>query len=74
MSWRLLWRPGCELCEDFALALRTHGQAFELVDVDTDPEWRRRYGHRIPVLLDAQGFLLMEGVFAPERLPGAHKG
>lgn len=74
MSWRLLSRAGCELCEDFALALHARALAFEIVDVDADPELRRRYGHRIPVLLDAQGFLLMEGAFAPERLPRPQKG
>jgi hypothetical protein len=36
--------------------------------VDDDPDWRRRYGLKIPVLLDAQGTLLCATRFDPETL------
>jgi hypothetical protein len=52
----LLTREGCELCEEFAEDLARLGTGLSLppletLDVDSDPELRRRYGHRIPVLL-----------------------
>ncbi len=52
---RLLTREGCHLCEEMRAELSpwaaAHGATLSLEDVDTDPELRRRYGHRIPVLL-----------------------
>ncbi|MFT4046507.1 MAG: glutaredoxin family protein [Solimonas sp.] len=66
-GWLLLGRPGCHLCEDFEAALREHlGRTpFTLghADVDDRGEWRMRYGRRIPVLLDADGRVLAEGIF-----------
>ncbi len=52
----LLGREGCGLCEEFetqwhALAERLALPPLEWRDVDADPELRRRYGDRIPVLL-----------------------
>jgi hypothetical protein len=52
----LLVREGCGLCEEFesellALAGRLALPPLDLRDVDSDPELRRRYGDRIPVLL-----------------------
>lgn len=52
----LLTREGCELCELFhedllRVAERLELPPLECRDVDDDPELRRRYGHRIPVLL-----------------------
>jgi predicted thioredoxin/glutaredoxin len=52
----LLQRPGCELCEQMHAALERLGRArplppLELVDVDSDPQLRRRYGLDVPVLL-----------------------
>jgi hypothetical protein len=52
----LLVREGCELCEALQAELLDLGQAvplppLELADVDSDPEWQRRYGLKIPVLL-----------------------
>ncbi|WP_051277900.1 glutaredoxin family protein [Solimonas flava] len=65
--WLLLSRPDCHLCEAFEAALRVHlGPALPALDyacVDERGEWRMRYGHRIPVLLDADGRVLAEGVF-----------
>ena len=52
----LLTREGCGLCEEFAAELETLRPRLalpplEALDVDSDPELLRRYGHRIPVLL-----------------------
>lgn len=68
----LLTREGCELCEEFERELRVHFPAVELqhADVDSRDEWRRRYGLRIPVLLDEWGEVLAEGRFEPAALKG----
>ncbi len=51
----LYTRDGCHLCEELLAELApwaaARGAAVELLDVDADPVARRRYGHRIPVLL-----------------------
>ena len=52
----LLVREDCELCEqmqqDLAdLASRMALPAVTLLDVDSDPEWLRRFGLKVPVLL-----------------------
>ena len=66
-SFTLLTRPGCGLCEEFELEMRTHlgdrPYALEHVEVDSRPEWRIRYGRSIPVLLDAAGSLVCETHF-----------
>lgn len=56
-AWRLLGRPECHLCEEFAAALAAAFPQIELesVCVDDDPEWRFDYGREIPVLLDPRG-------------------
>jgi hypothetical protein len=38
------------------------------VDVDTDPDLKRRYGYRVPVLV-IDGILIAEGVLHPIDLP-----
>jgi hypothetical protein len=53
---RLLSRPDCGLCDEFAAALaqlaRTESlPAVEIIDVDSDPLLARRHGLDIPVLL-----------------------
>ena len=53
---QLLTRPDCELCERMhreleRLALREALPPLTLLDVDSDPTLRRRYGLKIPVLL-----------------------
>jgi hypothetical protein len=63
----LLGRPDCPLCEEL------YGQVLEALvgraaevstaDVDSRPEWQRRYGLRIPVLLDAWNEVICEGRF-----------
>lgn len=52
----LLTRPECGLCAQMqaqlaALAARTALPPVQLLDVDSDPQLRRRYGLKIPVLL-----------------------
>jgi len=52
----LLSREGCGLCEEFAAELAALAEQIslpplEIADVDSDPEWQRRYGLKIPVLL-----------------------
>ncbi len=69
----LLSRPGCHLCEEFRAALEAAFPGrFELCDacVDERPDWRRRYGARIPVLLSEDGSLICESYFDPVKLTG----
>jgi hypothetical protein len=51
----LLSRAGCELCEEMLEELETFcsGQPHDIrvVDVDTDPRLKTRFGHKVPVLL-----------------------
>ena len=50
-------RPGCHLCDDLAaeLAPLLRGRAtLEIVDVDGSVALARRYGLRIPVLVDGE--------------------
>ena len=53
----LLGRPGCHLCEQLAAELLTAFPALATqiseADVDSCEEWQRRFGLKIPVLLDA---------------------
>jgi hypothetical protein len=48
-------REGCHLCEELLAELApwaaARGASVARLDVDADPVARRRYGHRIPVLL-----------------------
>lgn len=65
MRLLLLSRPECHLCERFAEELLSafpalRGQVEE-ADVDSRDDWRRRWGPKIPVLLDPQGQLLCAG-------------
>ena len=67
----LLSRPECGLCQEFRAELEeAYPGRFEVREacVDDDPEWRRRWGLRIPVLLDAQGALVCATRFDPETL------
>lgn len=72
LTYTLLTREGCGLCEEFEVALRAHLPGVELVlaDVDSREEWRRRYGLRVPVLLDQWNEVVAEGHFDPAALPG----
>jgi len=67
----LLTRPECGLCEEFREALeQAFPGKFEVREacVDDRPEWRQRYGLKIPVLLDEQGTLLCSTRFDPSAL------
>jgi hypothetical protein len=67
----LLGRPDCPLCAEFREALeQAFPGRFEVREacVDDDPGWQRRYGLKIPVLLDASGALLCATRFDPAAL------
>ena len=55
VRFQLLSRAGCHLCQEMeqllAAVLAGHGESYVVEDVDSDPEWRRRFGEVIPVLL-----------------------
>ena len=67
MRLLLLGRPDCGLCEEFEAELVTHpsfaGLQLRHGDVDSDAAWQRRYGLRIPVLLDPWDEVICEGRF-----------
>lgn len=49
-------RDGCGLCDEMLAELQALGRRqalppIDVVDVDSDPELRRRYGLNVPVLL-----------------------
>lgn len=44
-------RAGCTPCEEFKARLDSQGLQYHIIDVDTDPELKYRYGARIPVLV-----------------------
>lgn len=62
MAFVLYTRRGCHLCELAEELLAVHGQAVQIVDVDADPDLRRRYDLRVPVLA-ADGVVVQEGRF-----------
>ena len=50
---RVYSRPGCHLCElliDELMPLIRGRLEFEVLDIDTSPEWKLQYGVRIPVV------------------------
>jgi hypothetical protein len=55
LRFKVVSREDCDLCEELLAQLRqfctTREAAIEVIDVDSDPELRRRYAHRVPVLL-----------------------
>lgn len=55
--WLLLGRPECHLCEQMAEQIAAGFPELRLdwADVDSRDDWRRRWGHKVPVLLDAEG-------------------
>ena len=74
----LLGRSDCPLCEELYAelmqALAGHPAEVTTADVDTRPEWQRRYGLRIPVLLDAWNEVICEGRFDAQALEDALRG
>jgi hypothetical protein len=71
VKYILLTREGCGLCEEFEQAVRQWRPAvdLDLADVDSREDWRRRYGLRVPVLLDRWGEVVAEGHFDPSGMP-----
>ncbi len=55
----LYGRPACHLCDEMAdeLAHTLRGRPYRLrlEDVDSRPDWRERYGPRVPVLTLSDG-------------------
>ena len=48
-------RQGCHLCDVAADVLRRQGLAFDVLDIDADPELRARYNECVPVVtIDGQ--------------------
>jgi hypothetical protein len=48
---RLLYRPGCHLCEEMANALTELDLLFEAVNIEEDASLEAEYGELIPVLM-----------------------
>ena len=52
-------RGYCHLCDDMVAALQRVqvqlGFELDVLDVDADPDLERRFGERVPVLVDSQG-------------------
>lgn len=57
----LYTRPLCPLCDELLERLAGLPLEIEKVDVDSDRALKKRYGLRIPVLVDAAGEVLVEG-------------
>lgn len=53
MTLRFYTRDGCCLCESAEEALRRAGVAFERLGIKGDAGLIARYGHRVPVLVEA---------------------
>ncbi len=53
---RVYGRSYCHLCDDMVAALRRMQSEldfkFEVLDVDAQPDLERRFGERVPVLVD----------------------
>ena len=51
----LISRVDCHLCDTMHEQLQSFlgggGPAIEILDVDRDPELKRRFGHKVPVLM-----------------------
>ncbi len=53
--YALYSRRDCRLCDEMLVALREHmgaGFPVEIIDVDSDPALKTRYGEHVPVLVD----------------------
>ena len=53
--YALYSRRDCRLCDAMLVALREHmgaGFPVEIIDVDSDPALKTRYGEHVPVLMD----------------------
>jgi hypothetical protein len=74
MRFLLYSRPGCGLCEELLSELSlmpvARGIPIDVIDVDSEPAARARYGHKIPVLL-LGGELVCHGRLDPEEVDKA---
>jgi len=61
----LYTRTGCGLCDTMKAELERRGYQVLEVDIDTDPELVRRYGHDIPVVVRTDGRELARHRLAP---------
>ena len=64
VSIRIYTRQGCPLCDaGIALAGQVFGSvSLELIDVDLDLALLQEYGDRVPVIEDANGTIIDEGI------------
>ncbi|QFP76083.1 glutaredoxin family protein [Deinococcus sp. AJ005] len=60
-------RTGCHLCEQAEENLARLEFRVQLLDVDTNAEWRQQYGDDVPVLALGEQ-VLARGVLSPGRL------
>lgn len=67
MDYTLISRKTCHLCQEAETLLAERGVVYRCLEVDDDPELKKQYTFRVPVLLRA-GKVLLEGKFTPERL------
>ena len=62
---RFLTRRNCQICDEALPGIQSWserlGLALEVVDVDLSLELLADYDHRVPVVLDAAGEVLLEG-------------
>lgn len=72
MTLEFLTRDGCHLCNDaFAVlevAAREAGVAVAVLDVDEDEALFNEYDHRVPVIREASGAVLAEGIIDPDTI------
>jgi len=70
-QFTLISRAGCELCDEMLVELQTFCASnpgeIEVVDIDTTPSLRGRYGHKVPVLM-LDGLPVCHGRFDPAEL------
>ena len=70
MPIRILTRQGCPLCDTgIALAHKVFGHGnVELIDIDLDLSLLERYTDRVPVIEDADGKIIDEGIISEDVL------
>lgn len=59
----LYTRPGCGLCDDMKAELERRGYHVREVNIDQDAELVRQYGWDIPVVVRADGSILVKHRF-----------
>lgn len=66
MRWILYSRNDCPLCEYAANLLHSLGVVFIERDVDSNPQWLRRYGLCVPVIADEHDARELAFPFEPD--------